>query len=77
VKEGKWVPGRAVQYYDVAGYLVGRWAGAFTLLITIISLLSTSKDFRVLLRSAYIILMALSTLFSMLIVTDVSQCPSN
>ena len=42
VKEGRWVPGRAVQYYDVAGYLVGRWAGAFTLLITVISLFSTS-----------------------------------
>ena len=42
MKEGRWVPGRAVQYYDVAGYLVGRWAGAFTLLITVISLFSTS-----------------------------------
>ena len=36
------MPRRAVQYYDVAGYLVGRWAGAFTLLITVISLFSTS-----------------------------------
>ena len=43
VKEGKWVAGRAVQYYDVAGYLVGRPAGAFTLFITIVSLVSTSK----------------------------------
>ena len=34
--------GRSVQYYDVAGYLVGRWAGYFTLLITVISLCSTS-----------------------------------
>ena len=42
MKEGRWVPGRAVQYYDVAGYLVGNWAGAFTLLITVISLFSTS-----------------------------------
>ena len=36
------MPGRAVQYYDVASYLVGRWACAFTLLITVISLFSTS-----------------------------------
>ncbi|CAL5229390.1 g12708 [Coccomyxa viridis] len=42
VKEGKWVAGRAVQYYDVAGYLVGRPAGAFTLFITVVSLVSTS-----------------------------------
>ena len=35
--------GRAVQYYDVAGYLVGRPAGAFTLFITIVSLVSTSE----------------------------------
>ena len=44
MKEGRWVPGRVVQYYDVAGYLVGRWAGAFTLLITVISLFSTSAS---------------------------------
>lgn len=37
------MPGRAVQYYDVAGYLVGRPAGAFTLFITIVSLMSTSE----------------------------------
>lgn len=42
VKDGKWVPGRAVQYFEVAGHLVGKWAGAFTLLITVISLISTS-----------------------------------
>ena len=52
VKEGKWVPGRAVQYYDVAGYLVGRPAGAFTLFITIISLMSTSKHPSLLMHSS-------------------------
>lgn len=42
--------GRAVQYYDVAGYLVGRPAGAFTLFITVVSLVSTSEHIRFLSR---------------------------
>ena len=46
------MPGRAVQYYDVAGYLVGRPAGAFTLLVTVVSLMSTSMPTSILMRSS-------------------------